>query len=225
MIDILKNAVGVKERLDLDIKYRDELTQISHNIYSGIIILGSFTPYNDESKWVQDLKHFIIEVYKLGQVPLLGICMAHELIASIFGGKVQKHKFRRELGTVQFELTEDGCNSMLFDGITKFFNVNTAHSHDVIEPPLNANILAFNERGPCQSFKLKNLYCVQFHPDIKTSTLKKWLKEDSNIERLINEKYINSKDEIDKFLDDTFYITETNIIIFRNFLRICKHNT
>ena len=57
---------------------------------AGVMILGSAASVNDDADWLQDLKHWLRPVALSGQVPMLGICFGHQLLAHVLGGTVAR---------------------------------------------------------------------------------------------------------------------------------------
>ncbi|MDG5788616.1 type 1 glutamine amidotransferase [Evansella sp. AB-P1] len=222
--DIIYQASNKKYRVNIDVIYPvtdKEFPNISIKNYSGIVVFGSFTSYNENVYWVKSLRNFVLSVYKYRKVPLLGICMAHQLIGDLFGATVKKNEIR-EIGTICLQLTKEGKRSKFFEGFSDFFEIQSAHTHDIIIPPKKAEILVKNKRSPCQAFRIDNLYCVQFHPDIKVETLRQWLCDKENVNRLIEEGYIKDYSEIFEFVKTQFTYNDNHIKLFRNFLNICS---
>lgn len=54
---------------------------------SGIILLGSSSSVHDQLEWKDKLFHTILKAIEL-DMPILGICYGHQLIAHLFNGKV-----------------------------------------------------------------------------------------------------------------------------------------
>jgi GMP synthase-like glutamine amidotransferase len=55
---------------------------------AGIIILGSAASVHDDAAWLRHLKHWLRPVLRAGNVPVLGICFGHQVLADVLGGVV-----------------------------------------------------------------------------------------------------------------------------------------
>ena len=98
------------------------------------------------------------------QKPLLGICLGHQLIAHLLGGKVARGK-SAEYGLLQIEVLE---RDTLFKGVPKRFNAWASHFDEVKQAPKGFAVLARSE--VCEIEAMANeglsLYSVQFHPEV-----------------------------------------------------------
>ncbi|MDF7791701.1 type 1 glutamine amidotransferase [Pantoea ananatis] len=189
--------------------------------YDGFIISGSVTPYCSQKEWIVDLCGFIRRLYINNKVPLLGLCMAHELIAVLFGGLVQPG-ITKEIGTVELKKTPEGHDSPLLQGTQDVIQLLAAHSRDVVIWPEKATLLAGNARCQCQIFKLKNLYGIQSHPEVGMDAMKKWLRGREGTDSLIKQGFIDDENKLDQFLSENIKECNDRFIIFKNFIDICS---
>ena len=112
---------------------------------------------------------------------ILGVCLGHQAIAEVYGGKLKNlkevyHGVASKINVVKEDL--------IFDGLSNPLNVGRYHSW-VVEGPIPdcLEILAFDENNQIMAIKHKeyNIRGVQFHPEsILTEQgkelLKNWLK-------------------------------------------------
>ena len=94
-------------------------------------------------------------------IPILGICYGMQLAAKILGGKVRYSK-TREYGHARITTRID----TLFSGVPKKFTVWMSHGDTVVEVPPGAKIIASTETTRIAAFKLRNVYGLQFHPEV-----------------------------------------------------------
>ena len=125
---------------------------------AGIIFSGSPKSVTDES--ITSVK---FDISKLN-VPLLGICYGHQLIARLYGGKIESHQFR-EYGNVDILLFQ---NTGLFAGLDPNQTVWMSHGDSVVQLPDNFEVIASSSSTPVCAFQdaSRNIYGVQFHPEV-----------------------------------------------------------
>lgn len=124
---------------------------------SGIILSGGpQSVYSDESLR-PDLQLFRIPI------PILGICYGSQLVAHIFGGRVRKADVG-EYGRTKLRVLKK--NKILSGIPSKEFFVWMSHG-DVIESlPEGFEVLAHTDFSPNAVFKFRNIWGVQFHPEV-----------------------------------------------------------
>jgi GMP synthase (glutamine-hydrolysing) len=132
--------------------------------FDGIIISGSQSSVYDEDRpWIRQLSRWT-EGALADDLPILGVCWGHQLLAQVLGGTVKGGSY--ELGYVQ---VEQEVSDPIWDGIPNPFTVFATHSDHVVELPSNATLLASNETG-VQAFRVGSAYAVQFHPEYDRRT-------------------------------------------------------
>ncbi|AAB89647.1 MULTISPECIES: aminodeoxychorismate/anthranilate synthase component II [Archaeoglobus] len=98
-------------------------------------------------------------VFKMG-VPVLGVCLGHQMIAEVFGGKVG----RVEPVHGKTSLVEhDGRG--IFKGVRNPLRAGRYHSLAVLEPPEGFEVCAKSEDGVVMGLRRGKIHGVQFHPE------------------------------------------------------------
>ena len=142
---------------------------------SGVVITGSHAMVTDHHPWSDRLLEWIPEIIK-ENIPYLGICYGHQLLAEAMGGKVGFHPRGKEIGTVDIELSSESENDPLFKEIPKHFPVHVTHSQCVLKLPRKAVKLASNSFEPFHAFRTgKCAWGVQFHPEYNTHIMKGYI--------------------------------------------------
>ncbi|MFQ5758795.1 MAG: glutamine-hydrolyzing GMP synthase [Candidatus Bathyarchaeia archaeon] len=103
------------------------------------------------------------EIFNLN-IPILGLCYGHQLIASLFGGKVEPAK-KREYGISYAAI--DSPYGLLKD-LKGNQKVWMSHGDTVYELPKKFEILAHTKNCPIAAFKHreKPIYGLQWHPEV-----------------------------------------------------------
>ena len=134
--------------------------------YCGVILSGGTEPLFSNAPWITaELK--LIEKCADGNIPLLGICHGHQLIArALMGDHAVREKHSPEFGWRKIRLLNR--DSRLFDGIPPEFYVHCSHFDEVCELSSDFRLLA--ESDLCKihayEFKSKPIWGVQFHSEI-----------------------------------------------------------
>ncbi|MGG3450469.1 MULTISPECIES: glutamine-hydrolyzing GMP synthase [Bacillaceae] len=100
-------------------------------------------------------------------IPIFGICYGMQLMTKYYGGKVESAS-HREYGKAAINVQTE---SALFADLPKEQVVWMSHSDLVTEAPAGFTVDVVNPSCPIasMSYAEKNLYAVQFHPEVKHS--------------------------------------------------------
>lgn len=110
-------------------------------------------------------------------IPTLGLCFGHQLIADSLGGVAETADRHAETGVAEIQLTEDGKQDQLLSVMDNSFSAIVGHKVSVTELPDNCTLLARSQNCPIQSFRHKdNMYGFQFHPELDKQALKERLE-------------------------------------------------
>ena len=145
----------------------------SNNADAWIITGSPCSVYNCEA-WMVNLEEEMKNIQS-SQIPVLGICFGHQLIAKCFGGTVELNPKGWELGAYPVQFTDVGKKSQLFSGMEENAIVYESHQDSVTVLPENAIELAKNNKGN-QAFMIHdNFYGVQFHPEFSWEVIKMYV--------------------------------------------------
>ncbi len=161
---------------------------------AGVVISGSRAMVTDRAHWSEALKTWITRLID-DDVPLLGICYGHQLIAAALGGEVDYHPRGVEAGTVTVRCTEQAMDDALFRELPAQFPVQAIHWQSVRRLPAGAVLLAGNDFEAHHAFRIgKCAWGLQFHPEFSSNIMHEYLcrlgpelsKDDREVETLLN---------------------------------------
>jgi len=136
----------------------------------GIIVTGSPLSVTEKAPWMLELGDDLLR----SDIPVLGVCFGHQLLARAAGGEVVVNPRGREIGTVTVKLTPAGRRDPLFAWASGAeIEVQATHL-DAVDPlPPGATILASNENCAVQAYRLSETVAgVQFHPELWAEAMK-----------------------------------------------------
>jgi len=143
----------------------------------GIIITGSPAYVTDLAPWNYLAADFLRDAHAR-QVPILGVCYGHQLLAWAFAGEVGFHPEGREIGTVDVSLTAAAASDALFADMEKKFKAQVSHQQSVLRLPEEAVLLAQNNFEANHAFRLgATTWGIQFHPEFTGDIVKAYIRE------------------------------------------------
>lgn len=144
--------------------------------FSGMILTGSHAMVTERLPWSELVAAWIPEVVA-ADVPLLGICYGHQLIAYAMGGEVGPMPGGREFGTVEIRLQATTQADPLFQGVASPLPVQTSHAQGVLQLPPGAVRLASTARDPNSAYALPGrVWGVQFHPEYDVEVVRTYIE-------------------------------------------------
>jgi GMP synthase-like glutamine amidotransferase len=104
--------------------------------FDALVLTGSAAGVYDGDRWIEALKTFISEASE--QVPLVGICFGHQVMAEAFGGRVNQATQGWGIGCHQYEIHH---RTVWMDS-AQSITVPVSHRDQVVALPTGAVVLA-----------------------------------------------------------------------------------
>jgi GMP synthase (glutamine-hydrolysing) len=144
---------------------------------AAAVVTGSAAMVTDKLAWSEYAAAFLREAADR-ELPVLGICYGHQLLAHALGGTVGYNPKGREIGTTRVQLTAAVATDPLFADFPAEFTANVSHRQSIICLPDAAEVLAANDFEPCQAVRFsKTAWGVQFHPEFSEDIMQYYLAE------------------------------------------------
>ncbi|MDR1676849.1 MAG: glutamine amidotransferase [Deltaproteobacteria bacterium] len=145
--------------------------------FKGIIITGSLSMASELEPWSRCLIKWLSKAVDK-DVPILGVCFGHHLMARVFGGKVDYHPMGQELGSHDIFLSPLAKEHPLLESLPSRFPAYLAHSQTVTDLPSQAMVLASSEHDDHQILAYgENILTCQFHPEFTKSFMMAFIEE------------------------------------------------
>ena len=173
-----------------------EVYQVINNIFpkdinecEGWLITGSRHGAYEAHDWIPPLEKFIRDLYS-ADIPLIGVCFGHQIIAKALGGIVEKFKGGWTVGPQVYK-NEDGQEVRL----------NAYHQDQVISAPECATHISGNET--CKNAIIiydNKVFTMQPHPEFSNTYIRELI--DARASGLIDNDILenarnNLKDDLD----------------------------
>ena len=167
------------------------------------------------------IKEFVIELKK----PYLGFCLGCQLLGEVVGGKVLKSN-NPEIGMLNINFLENKKNDLLFNEFPDKITSLQWHSYEVkdLENNKDVTLLASSPETKYQIFKYqKHAYGIQFHIEVKDTTVGEWgcvAEYKSALEEQLGDNALQKFDE-----DAKVHMSDLNKyseILYQNFKKLVQ---
>jgi GMP synthase (glutamine-hydrolysing) len=141
----------------------------------AVVVTGSAAMVTDRAPWSVSSGQWLVRAIE-HDIPTLGICYGHQLLADALGGTVGVNPRGREIGTIAVELTEEGQRDRLLSSIAAEPRFQATHLEAVLTLPPGAVRLAQSEQDPNQAYRVGSAWGVQFHPEFDAAIVRGYVE-------------------------------------------------
>ena len=170
----------IKDGVNITTIELDEGEKIPNDLkfFDGMLCMGGpmDTWMEKDFPWLieekKKIKEFVVELNK----PYLGFCLGCQLLGEVIGGKVVKTN-NPEIGMLDVNFLDEKKKDMLFADFPQKITSLQWHSYEVQELEKNKDVtlIASSKETKYQIFRYKNnAYGIQFHIEIKDTTVNDW---------------------------------------------------
>lgn len=143
----------------------DNVFPPSPSAADGWLITGSRHGVYEDHEWLAPLENFIRETYEQ-QIPQVGICFGHQIVAQALGGKVVKHDAGWIVGQQDYRVDTG-------NGAAKDMTLLAWHQDQVVSLPQNATSFASGENCKFAAIEYGDrALTVQAHPEFSPDFVK-----------------------------------------------------
>jgi len=149
----------------------DDLNKAFEHPGLVVILGGPIAVYETQDYPFLQEEINLLKVRLEKNLPTLGICLGAQLIAAALGSKVYSGH-AKEIGWSKLTLASVENNPL-----QALEDIQVLHWHgDTFDLPAQAELLASSNLYPHQAFRVGNhILALQFHPEIASDSLEKWL--------------------------------------------------
>ncbi len=154
---------------------------VSTDDATHLVFLGGPMSVNDESQlpWLKLEKELIRRAVRK-RVPVLGLCLGAQLIASAHGATV--YRFVKENGWFLVHPTPDSTG--VFTSFPDTFHVFQMHG-ETFHLPVGGRLQCRGDRVPNQAFRLGSALGLQFHLEMTESLIRDWTSSERKFQKEI----------------------------------------
>ena len=163
--DWMTTAIGPVSMPVIVIRPEDNEPLPAAHELAGAVITGSWSMVTDRLAWSETTAEWI-RAMVAAQVPMLGVCYGHQLMADALGGTVDFHPKGREIGPQTVHLQGEWQADPLLGQLPNPLVAYLTHEQSVLKAPNGAKVLGRSDHDSHQIIRYSpTALSVQFHPE------------------------------------------------------------
>lgn len=128
------------------------------------LVSGSVDSTYDDLGWIATAEDLLRDVVRR-EVPVVGVCFGHQLLAQALGGRVEKAATGWGIGVHTYQLADD-TPSWVDMAPGSAFRLIASHQDQVTDLPADATVLASSDHCPVAGFTIgPKVLGIQPHPE------------------------------------------------------------
>lgn len=165
--------------LDVRRPYVGEALPADLTAHRGMVVLGgSMDATSEQHLWLHHVQR-LVRGGAVGRVPVLGVCLGHQLAALALGGAVRRNPAGRQMGLLEVGWTGSASDDPLVGGVAGT-RLGVQWNNDiVVDVPPDAEVLAQTPGGEIQAARFApTVWGVQWHPEGGAEMVRVWVESD-----------------------------------------------
>jgi GMP synthase-like glutamine amidotransferase len=144
--------------------FEGELPEITEP-FIGVLITGSPAGVYEDTQWIKDLKAWLQALPQ--DVPVVGICFGHQIMAQAWGGHVEKSTKGWGVGVHEYNIQDAEFAKNIFEADLSSLRVAVTHQDQVVTKPATAKVLAGSDFTPYGALYYTDRKAISFqcHPE------------------------------------------------------------
>jgi GMP synthase (glutamine-hydrolysing) len=148
--------------------------------HGGMVVLGGSMDACSDARhpWLTQVKH-LVRLAAEEHVPVLGICLGHQVAAVALGGAVEVNPRGQQIGVLDFGWSPDAAGDPLLGAVTSA-RAGVQWNNDIVSvPPTGTEVLARTPHGEIQAARFApTVWGVQSHPEAGEEIVAGWAEND-----------------------------------------------
>ncbi|MEM7026778.1 MAG: type 1 glutamine amidotransferase [Pseudomonadota bacterium] len=210
------NADGIEWDI-VELDQGDSIPDLS--LYDALWVMGGPMDVwqEEEYPWLIDEKLAIQHAINELQLPYVGICLGHQLLAAALGAEVGPAD-HAEVGVMPISLTDAGKSHPIFMGLSEHMHCLQWHSAEVKTVPKGFDVLAESEHCAIQALAKGNqVITMQYHQEILPVTVNEWSEISEYRESLEKAFGADAIESLNRVVDEHINnFNETAATIYKN---------